>query len=230
MSEATESSAKTSMEREQRKSRFAQLAHRLLRPVGELEWASVYSHDFRTLEPPRHIPGYSIREAVADDIDEIVRLMPREQPSYVIRRMWNAGHTCMVACTSDRVVAYDWMAFGQEHDEEFLVSPGPLETVCVNAYTDQAHRGRGLHQALLLQLLHHGVSKGFKRAHTVVSILNEKSWRAHVNLGWTLRSSVAYFRPRLVPRRLAIRLTPPNDVVTIDFESHAWRRRPDDRD
>lgn len=226
----TASSLSTHVQQEQRYSRLPRFIHFLMRPLGYLEWARVYCHDFQNLPPLRTIPGYTIRLAGQKDIDQMIALMPRDQPSYVLRRMWKAGHSCMVACTNERVVAYDWMAFVPAQDEEFLLAARPLEAVCLNAYTDAAHRGKGLHQALLLALLHHGAQRGFKRAYTVVSVLNEKSWRAHVKLGWTLRNTIIYFRTYWLPGRPALRLSPLDDVVHINFKDHSWNRRANDED
>jgi GNAT superfamily N-acetyltransferase len=197
--------------------------HLLLRPFGYLEFTDVYSFDLRPDLPEVALrPGYTIEEAGAAEIDEIAVNLPRDEPAGVLRTLFAQGHHCFVAKCHGRVVAYNWIAFSEVQEEEYRCTPAPDEAICLNAYTAPDHRGKGLHYALLLSMLHFAKNAGKTSAYTVVSLLNETSWKTHVRMGWRLAFTIRYFRPNFTLSRAPWVLTPARAPVSVDWERHSW--------
>ena len=197
--------------------------HLLLRPLGYLEFTDVYTFDLRpNLPEVRLKPGYTIVHASAADIDEIVASLPRDEPPGVLRTLFAEGHHCFVAKFDGRVVAYNWIAFAPVQEEEYRCTPAPDQAICLNAYTAPEHRGKGLHYALLLSMLHFAKEAGKTTAYTVVSLLNETSWKTHVRMGWRLVFTICYFRPNFTPRRIPWVLRPGRPPIVLDWSRHSW--------
>ncbi len=197
--------------------------HLLLRPFGYLEFTDVYTFDLKA-EPPavRLKPGYAISEAGAAEIDEIVADLPRDEPAGVLRTLFAQGHHCFVAKFDGRVVAYNWIAFAAVQEEEYRCTPAPYQAICLNAYTAPGHRGKGLHYALLLSMLHFARSEGRSVAYTAVSLLNETSWKTHVRMGWRLEFTMCYFRPNFTFRRMPWVLRAGRPPIALDWQRHSW--------
>jgi GNAT superfamily N-acetyltransferase len=197
--------------------------HALLRPFGYLEFTDVYSMDLHADLPEVSLkPGYVISQAASADIDEIVANLPRDEPGGVLQMLFAQGHHCFVAKHRGRIVAYNWVAFREVQEEEYRCSPAPNEAICLNAYTAPEHRGKGLHSALLLSMLHFAKSEGKTVAYTAVSLLNETSWKTHVRMGWRLAFTISYFRPNFTIRRRPWVLKPGKPPVELDWSRHSW--------
>jgi len=197
--------------------------HLLLRPLGYLEFTDVYTFALEQ-EPPAVTlkPGYSILKAGAAEIDEIVAGLPRDEPAGVLRTLFAQGHHCFVAKFDGRVVAYNWIALSTVQEEEYRCTPAPDEAICLNAYTAPEHRGKGLHYALLLSMLHFARSEGKTIAYTAVSLLNETSWKTHVRMGWRLAFTICYFRPNFTFHRTPWVINPGRSPVVLDWGRHSW--------
>lgn len=217
-----ESDSDTRLRDERRLAWRCRLLHALIKPFGYLEMTVVYERDLATLPPVRAVDGYLIRPATAADISRMIADLPRDQPRHVLQRLWDEGHFCMVACAGDQVVAYDWLAFDAVQEEEYRVTPGNEEVLCLNAYTAPEHRGKGVHPALLVAMLHEAANRGRKRALTVVSLMNERSWRAHIRTGWRKASTISYIRPYWLPGRRPIVLDPPKPPIALHWDGHSW--------
>jgi GNAT superfamily N-acetyltransferase len=214
--------AESRLRAERRWAGWCWLLHMLLKPFGYLEMTAVYQRDLRSLPPIPVVEGYVVRPATAADIPGMIADLQRDQPPHVLQRLWDEGHFCMVACAGDRVVAYDWLAFDPVQEEEYRVTPGADEVLCLNAYTAPDHRGKGVHPALLVAMLHEAARRGRKHALTVVSIMNERSWRAHVKTGWRKAFTVTYFRPYWIPGRRPFLLGPAKPPVALNWDGHSW--------
>lgn len=217
-----EPDADARLREERRLARWCRIWHALILPFGYLEKTVVYERDLGSLPPIRAVEGYVIRPATAADIPQMIADLPRDQPPHVLQRLWDEGHFCMVACLGDRVVAYDWLAFDPVQEEEYRVTPDDDEVLCLNAYTVPEHRGKGVHPALLVAMLHEAANRGRKRALTVVSLMNERSWRAHIRTGWRKVSTVSYIRPNWFPGRRPIVLDPPKPPIALYWDGHSW--------
>lgn len=197
--------------------------HLLLRPLGYLEFTDVYTFDLVPSLPAVALkPGYVIAQATAADIDDIVASLPRDEPSGVLRALFDEGHHCFVAKAEGRVVAYNWIALTPVQEEEYRCVPAPDQAICLNAYTMPAHRGKGLHYALLLSMLHFAKSQGRITAYTVVSLLNEASWKTHVRMGWRYAFTISYFRPTFTLSRRPWVIHDGQPPITMDWSRHSW--------
>ena len=197
--------------------------HLLLRPLGYLEYTDVYTFELQAELPEVRLkPGYTIVQANAADIDEIAANLPRDEPAGVLGTLFAQGHHCFVAKFGGRVVAYNWIAFTPVQEEEYACTPAPEEAICLNAYTAPEHRGKGLHYALLLSMLHFAKRSGKTLAYTAVSLLNETSWKTHVRMGWRLAFTIWYFRPNFTLRRLPWVLKPGRPPIAVDWSRHSW--------
>jgi L-amino acid N-acyltransferase YncA len=197
--------------------------HLVLRPLGYLEFTDVHTFDLRP-EPPQVTvrPGYTIVPATAADIEEIAANLRRDEPAGVLRTLFEQGHHCFVAKFDGRVVAYNWIAFGPVQEEEYRCTPAADQAICLNAYTVPEHRGKGLHYALLLSMLHFARASGKTSAYTAVSLLNETSWKTHVRMGWELAFTICYFRPNFTFGRIPWVIRPGRPPIALDWSSHSW--------
>jgi GNAT superfamily N-acetyltransferase len=207
--------------RERRKRAYP--LHLLVRPLGYLEFTDVYTFDLKP-EPPAVTlkPEYTIGQAGAAEIDEIVASLPRDEPAGVLRTLFAQGHHCFVAKFDGRVVAYNWIALSEVQEEEYRCTPAPDQAICLNAYTAPDHRGKGLHYALLLSMLHFARDAGKTIAYTTVSLLNETSWKTHVRMGWRRAFTICYFRPNFTFRRMPWAIKPGRPPVALDWNRHSW--------
>ena len=174
-------------------------------PLRVLELLMVLRRDLRALV------AYSARTPVdigpaasAEEIEEVAALeRPEEDLRELYRGRFDRGQLCFTARIGGTLVAYNWLAFGVELDEDQIMRLRPDEVYCLDAYTAEPWRGQGIHTELLFRMLEHARSSGYRRAYTVVSVGNRKSWKTHRRLGWRFSgaglylSSVGGRRPRI---------------------------------
>ena len=211
---------------ENRRKLAAQSLHYALKIFGHLEFSEIYSIDLHHLPPQRTVDRYEIGPATDADIDYICSVLIRDEPPFVIRRLWSEGHHCFVAREQRRVVAYDWIAFSPVQEEEFRVELRPDHAFCLNAYTEPQHRGRGIHYCLLRTQLEFAANSGKTKAYTLVSLFNKASWKSHIRMGWSREFTYSYFRPYFIPGWLPWAITPPRYPVRLDWQRHSWFARP----
>jgi GNAT superfamily N-acetyltransferase len=207
---------------ENRRRTAAQLLHYSLKLFGYLEFSEVYGIGLDPLPPPRRLDGYTLDRANSDDIDTICRELVRDEPPIVLRNLWAGGNHCFVARKQDRIVGYDWLAFPTVQEEEYRVELRPDHAFCLNAYTVPEHRGRGIHYALLRNMLEFAAQNGKSKAYTLVSLFNRDSWKSHIRMGWKREFTYCYFRPYFTPRRMPWPLTSPRYPVRLDWPQHSW--------
>lgn len=204
----------------------ALVLHWLLRPLGYLELTDIFSLDLVDLPPIPEITGYRIERAGAAEIADIAANIKRDQPVAVIENLWQQGHHCFVAKYAGRVVAYDWIAFSAVQEEEYAYRPEPNHAICIDAFTIEEHRGKGLHYALLLTMLHWAAASGKSTCYTAASIYNIASWKTHLRLGWRREFTIGWFRPMLSLKRMPWRLTKDRYPVQLDWTNHSWFTEP----
>jgi GNAT superfamily N-acetyltransferase len=196
--------------------------HWLLRPFGYLEVTDVYKIDLASLPPLFSVPGYTIERANADDIAELTRRIKRDEPSGVLRTLWQQGHNCFVAKCDSVLVAYNWISFKGVQEEEYFYEPRADHAICVDAYTAPEHRGKGLHLLLLLTMLHFAAASGKSMAYTGASLFNMVSWKTHLRIGWQRDFSFCWFRPNFTLRRQPWRMCRERYPLRLDWAHHAW--------
>lgn len=205
-----------------RRRRLASLLHWLVRPFGYLEFTDIYKIDLTPLPPIFEVEGYTIEQATADDIEDIVQHINRDEPSGVIRALWAQGHHCFVAKAGGRIVAYNWISFSAVQEEEYKYVPRADHAICVDAYTVAQHRGKGLHLLLLLTMLHFAAASGKSVAYTGVSLLNMISWKTHLRIGWVRDFTFVWFRPNFTFSRLPWRMCREHYPLQLNWSEHAW--------
>lgn len=196
--------------------------HWLLRPFGYLELTDVFKIDLATLPPLFEVPGYTVERANANDISDITQHIVRDEPSSVISALWAEGHHCFVAKSGGHVVAYNWISFKAVQEEEYRYDPRSNHAICVDAYTVPEHRGKGLHQLLLLAMLHFAAASGKSMAYTGASLFNMVSWKTHFRIGWRREFTFVWFRPYFTIGRRPWRLSRERYPLRLDWSHHAW--------
>jgi GNAT superfamily N-acetyltransferase len=213
---------KSEIERTRKRRLIALALHWLIRPLGYLEFTDIYFIRLFNLPPLFDVHGYTIEKATAGDIDEIARVLKRDEPSAVLRSLWNHGHHCFVAKYAGSVIAYNWVSFSPVQEEEYLYTPKEDHVICVDAYTAPDHRGKGLHLLLLLTMLHFAAASGKRLAYTGVSLLNLISWKTHLRIGWTLDFTFVWFRPNFTLKRHPWRITRERYPLRLNWAGHTW--------
>jgi GNAT superfamily N-acetyltransferase len=211
---------------ENRRKLAAQSLHYSLKIFGYLEFSEIYSISLDHLPGPRPLEGYVLDRANSDDIDYICRELIRDEPPTVLRNLWSEGNHCFVARYQDQIVGYDWLALSTVQEEEYRVELRADHAFCLNAYTVPEHRGRGIHYALLRNMLEFAAQNGRSKAYTLVSLFNRNSWKSHIRMGWVREFTYCYFRPYFTIRRVPWPLTPPRYPVRLDWHRHSWFAHP----
>ena len=71
-------------------------------------------------------------------------------------------------------------------------------------------------------MLHFAKNEGKTVAYTVVSLLNEASWKTHVRMGWRLAFTICYFRPNFTFRRIPWIIRNGLPPIALDWSRHSW--------
>jgi RimJ/RimL family protein N-acetyltransferase len=188
---------------------------RLVSPLGYLGLATMYQKDLtRPLIQISARADVRIAETTAEaDLDQLTHLLAcrlceggwasavgpdlerqaREETLKRFRRGWK----CFVAKNAEgQIVHFNWMAFhwaaSIKIGGRFIVL-GADEAYGADAYTVESWRGKGLHSAVLSQMLVFLQRVGYRMVYTLAEPENRSSWIAHERLGWQVRGTVLVF-------------------------------------
>jgi len=116
---------------------------------------------------------------------------PEDDSDLYVRRA-RRGQLCFVAWIDDEPVALNWLAFGEELDEDRVVRMGDDEVYGLDAFTVPDWRGHAIHTALLARMLEHAKEAGYRTAYTQVSAATRRSRKTHERLHWTVSGRVLH--------------------------------------
>jgi len=155
----------------------------------------IYRKDLREpLTPyPARVP---VRIEIATDEALLRRLAAlkdnAEDDSDLYVRRARRGQLCFVAWVDDEPVGLNWLAFGEELDEDRVVRMADDEVYGLDAFTVPAWRGNAIHTALLARMLEHAKEAGYRTAYTQVNAATRRSRKTHERLNWTVSGRVLH--------------------------------------
>jgi GNAT superfamily N-acetyltransferase len=185
-----------------------------LRPFAHVGIVRLYRKDLR--RPVARRPAQSpiqVVEATEADTDRLVALVEsyvspqgelgREQRLRLrqgLVKRFQRGWRCFVAKAGPEIIHYNWMAFdwadSLEPELGFFIIPGEDEVFCLDAYTAEPWRGKGVHTAVLSEMLTFLQERGYRTAYTNVALDKKSAWKTHEKLGWDLSGVMLYLRLR----------------------------------
>lgn len=129
---------------------------------------------------------------------------PEDDSDLYVRRA-QRGQLCFVAWVDDEPVGLNWLAFGEELDEDRVVRMGDDEVYGLDAFTVPEWRGNAIHTALLARMLEYAKEAGYRTAYTQVSATYRRSRKTHERLHWTvsgrlLHIGMPFGRPAIMRR------------------------------
>jgi GNAT superfamily N-acetyltransferase len=116
---------------------------------------------------------------------------PDDDSELYVRRA-GRGQLCFVAWIDDQPVGINWLAFGEELDEDRMVRMADDEVYGLDAFTVPEWRGNAIHTALLARMLVHAKEAGFRTAYTQVSATTRRSRKTHERLKWTVSGRILH--------------------------------------
>jgi len=134
----------------------------------------------------------------------VLKDSPEDDSELYVRRA-SRGQLCFVAWVDDEPVGLNWLAFGEELDEDRVVRMRDDEVYGLDAFTVPAWRGHAIHTALLARMLEHAKEAGYRTAYTQVSATTRRSRKTHERLDWTvsgrvLHVEIPFGRPAIMRR------------------------------
>lgn len=149
-------------------------------------------------------------EAARSDADEYeVALRARAYGEYVngYLRELRGGDKCFIARVGSEVAHVNWTRVRWGYPiPGCAVSLTPDEIYTTDAYTVDARRGQGIHEAVLSEMLARARLVGVRRAYTSTDLIKTGSRRGLVRLGWKPYAKVLYVAPRGLHRTFVLRM------------------------
>jgi len=190
------------------------LVTKWLRPFARVGLVKLYRKDLRQpMARHRAKTPIEVVEATHAEADRLVALMEghlsprRELGRESLLRLrqgvvgrFQRGWRCFVAKAGGEIIHYNWMAFDWAHSLEpelgcFIV-PREGEVFCLDGYTGEPWRGKGVHTAVLSEMLAFLQERGYRTAYTNVAVEKKSAWKTHERLGWKLSGVMLYVRLR----------------------------------
>lgn len=145
--------------------------------------------------------------ASASDIGPLVKLMDERDKMHGRERITNfenlvlsrfqKGGLCFLGKSGEDIVHYNWIAFNREETlTGRILHLMPDEAYCLDAFTLQEWRGRGIYPWVHYQALRYLKEKGTKMAYTLVDTDNKSSKKTHILHAWHPLGTVLSFVPR----------------------------------
>lgn len=175
---------------------------------GRLELVTFFEKNLRP--PLKEVkPGEDliIHPAAESDIESLVKLMGErfgtqefsrlKEFEALIRRRLKKDSLCFLGKIGKEIVHYNWISF---HWEESLggrvMHLKDDEALCLDAFTPEKWRGKGIHPAVHHQMLYYLQQQGYLKAYTLVDTDNKSSQKTHHIHGWLTTGIVLCFTPR----------------------------------
>lgn len=184
-----------------------------LSPMGYLDMMTFYK---KQLEEPiaekRARVDLNVIQATEKDIDQIAamvarrygptmaRLWPYKNKTAhdIIQKRFQQGCKCFVAKTQAEFIHYNWIFFYWEEGVmgTFRSCLKADEAICNDAFTEEAWRGKGVHDAVHNHMLRHLQQEGYQCVYTSAGSDNRSSQKAVHRHNWTFYGKILYFVPR----------------------------------
>lgn len=161
----------------------------------------------------------------SDEVGPYSRLGVRQT---IVDRM-DRGQKCFVAQIDDQIVHYNWIGFGSE---ETIAGTGRYlhlnddEAVCHDGMTVEQYRGQRVHFAVHNEMLIWLRENGFRRAYTVVGVLDRPANITHHRLDWDFSGIMAYLITGKTKRPYVLRVSGTLDPFDHRVPADHTDRRP----
>lgn len=198
------------------------LALMLCGPFLEVEVQVLLAKDLRApLEPHAARVPIEIRPALEYDIPWVVGELVRqgeadaaaktpdgpERLQEFYRARLRRGERLFLATVDGTLVHLNWTCFTWAEALRGLPLVLAEDEVCTtDAFTTRNWRGKGIHEAVLGEMLRQAASAGRVRAFTLIDLANTRSLRGVRRLGWMIHGVALYVRPRRTTRIFLLRL------------------------
>ena len=129
--------------------------------------------------------GLSVREALAGDLPEIIRLFPHNAGRYAERM--RRREECLLVLHGTTVIGMTWLGFDPNTPRELGCAIQLPDASCWNydALVLTEHRRLGAFVFLMREMFQRLPARGIRRVFAAVSHLNKASLAAHGRLGYT---------------------------------------------
>ncbi len=197
---------------------------RLCRPVGEVAVEILLAKDLSADIPPhtarvpivirrldeRDVPWIAAEMARADARDrDMIGLAHASEASlraHFSERL-RRGDKGFIALCDGMLAHVNWTCLDWAEalpGMPIVLDPG--EVCTTDAFTLPAWRGKGIHEAVLSEMLRSAARAGNRRAFTLVDLENARSRRGVLRTGWQTYGVAFYIKPRGCDRILLFRL------------------------
>jgi branched-chain amino acid transport system permease protein len=184
-----------------------------LSPLGYLDMMTFYRRDLtQPLTEKSAKVDLSVIQATEADMDQLtamvarrygptmVRLWPYKNQSIrdILQQRFQEGCKCFVAKVGTEMIHYNWIFFYWEEAVMGTVRSRLQadEAICNDAFTEEAWRGKGVHDAVHNYMLRHLQQEGYQCVYTSAGTDNRSSQKALHRHNWTFYGKMLYFIPR----------------------------------
>ena len=177
--------------------RARRIAATATRPLRRARVIIIFRKDLlEDLVPYRARIPIDVRIAEGDEL--LARLAAFKESDEDIAGLYarrhRRGQRCFVAWVDGEPVGFNWLAFGEEVDEDRTVLLAEHEVYCLDAFTLPRWRGNAIHTELLSRMLEHAKAAGHTTAYTQVNSVRTSSRVTHERLDWTVSGRLLHVR------------------------------------
>jgi L-amino acid N-acyltransferase YncA len=155
-------------------------------PFQPIQFAIYRRYEFPGYPDPPRQPAetMSTRPADPSDLERLVRCLDKRS---IYERRFQAGEHCLVAVVDDAIVGYEWFSTKNRLYEEryrYPITPPADALYAYDAFTSEAHRGRGVWSQILLAATELMKRERRSRLISHIDYGNEGSMAAHAKVGF----------------------------------------------
>lgn len=184
------------------------LLQRAVHHFGRLELVTIFKKDLsQPLKEVEGPPGITIAQAAESDVEALLRRMGErfrtqdmlklKEYEDLIRRRIQKGSLCFLGKMGGEIIHYNWITFNWDESlgGRFLHLQDD-EALCLDGFTPEKWRGKGVHPVVHYQMLYFLQQNGYRKAFTLVDTDNKSSKKTHHLQGWLTLGVVLCFTPR----------------------------------
>jgi hypothetical protein len=184
------------------------LLQRVFRPWGRMELVTFLQKDLRQpLKEVKQPVNLTITIANESDIEPLIELERKRLKTRPVseineridwfRRRFKKGSLCFIAKNGQEPIHYNWISF---HSDQALggyyLHVKENEANCLDAFTLENWRGKGIHPAGHYLMLYYLQQHGYLKAYTLIDADNRSSIKGLQPHGWSNLGIVFCFTPR----------------------------------
>jgi hypothetical protein len=185
-----------------------QLLQRGVQRFGELDLVTFFVKDLsQPIKEVKKPANLTITLATESDIEPLFELLRdqhktwefsrmKEYQDLVLRRL-QRGCLCFLGRTGQEIIHYNWISFHWERSwgGRFMHLKND-EAYCLDGFTSDRWRGKGIHPTVHYQMLHYLRQHGYLKAYTIVKTDDRSSKKTHQLFDWSTLGIIFCFTPR----------------------------------